>query len=121
VTSSQPNVVSVTNSLAWQLASVGTANVAVNWNGFQAQDQITVFDPDSTNPPPLSLVNSGGGQLTASWVGFTTSWQLQSSVNLSAANSWQTVPATPIMAGGESFVTLSATNTQQFYRLQWQQ
>jgi hypothetical protein len=116
VTSSQPDVVSVTNSLAWQLASIGTSTVTVNWNGFQEQDQITVFDPDSTNPPPLTLVNSGGGQLTAFWVGFNTSWQLESSDDLSSAN-WTPVQTIPVMAGGESYVTLSTTDSQQFYRL----
>ncbi len=121
VTSSQPNVVSVSNALNWVLSSVGTAQINVSWSGFQAVSQITVFDPASTNAPPLSLVNAGNGQLAISWPGFTTSYQLQSTADLSNTNSWQTMPTTPIMAGGESFVTLSATNTQQFYRLQWQQ
>jgi hypothetical protein len=121
VTSSQPAVVSVSNALNWMLSSVGTAQINVSWSGFQAASQITVFDPASTNAPPLSLLNAGNGQLTVSWPGFTTSYQLQTSDDLSTTNSWQTMPMTPIMAGGESFVTLSATNTQQFYRLQWQQ
>jgi hypothetical protein len=121
VTSSQPAVVSVSNALNWVLSSVGTSRITVSWSGFQAESQITVFDPDSTNPPPLSLVNEGNGQLTISWPGFTTSYQLQSTDDLSNTNSWQTMPTTPLMVGGESLLTLSATNTQQFYRLQWQQ
>jgi len=120
-TSSQPAVVAVSNALNWLLSTVGTAQVTVSWSGFQATSQITVFDPASTNAPPLSLVNQGNGQLTVSWPGFTTSYQLQSTADLSNTNSWQTVPTTPIMAGGESFLTFSATDTQQFYRLQWQQ
>jgi hypothetical protein len=121
VTSSQPAVVSVSNALYWVLSSVGTSEITVSWSGFQAASQITVFDPASTNPPPLSLVNGGNGQLTVSWPGFTTSYQVQMSGDLSNTNSWQTMPTTPLMAGGESLITLSATNTQQFYRLQWQQ
>jgi hypothetical protein len=121
VTSSQPAVVSVSNALYWELSSVGTSQITISWSGFQAASQITVFDPDSTNPPPLSLVNEGNGQLTVSWPGFTTSYQLQSTDDLSNSNSWQTMPTTPLMVGGESLVTLTATNTQQFYRLQWRQ
>jgi hypothetical protein len=120
VTSSQPAVVSVTDPLNWKLSSVGPAQITVAWSGFQAQSQITVFDLASTNPPSLSLVNAANGQVTVSWPGFTTSYQLASSGDLSATNSWQPVPTTPIMAGGESHVMLSATNTLQFYRLQWQ-
>jgi hypothetical protein len=78
-----------------------------------------VFDPDSTNPPPLTLVNADGGQVTASWVGFSAAWQLESSADLSSTN-WTPVPTIPVMAGGESYITLSTTNTQQFYRLQLQ-
>jgi hypothetical protein len=120
VTSSQPAAVSVTDPLNWKLSSVGTAQITVAWAGFRAQSQITVFDLASTNAPTLALVDAGNGQLTASWPGYTTSYQLESSGDLSAANSWQAVPTIPIRAGGESYVMLSATNAQQFYRLRWQ-
>jgi hypothetical protein len=119
VTSSQPSV-SVTNSLAWQLSSVGTSTITVNWNGFQAQDQITVFDPTANIPPTLSAQSTENGQLTVSWPGFTTSYQLQSSAALTATNVWQPIPVMPVSAGGESIVTLSVNNAQQFYRLQLQ-
>jgi hypothetical protein len=111
--------VSVANPLSWQLSSVGTSTLTVQWEDFQAQDQITVFDPSSTNAPPLSLVNSGAGQVTASWVGFTTSWQLESSADLSSSN-WTPVTGIPPAVGGQTYATLPATNTQQFYRLEWQ-
>jgi hypothetical protein len=120
VSSSQPAIVSVADPLSWQLSSVGTAQVTLTWSGFRAASQITVFDPAATTPPALSLVNAGSGQLTLEWPGFTTSYQLESTGDLSAANSWQPVSATPISAGGETIVTLPATNTQQFYRLQSQ-
>jgi hypothetical protein len=113
--------VAVTNSLAWQLSSPGTSTITVNWNGVQASDQITVFDANSSTPPPLALVNSAGGQLTISWPGFTTSYQLQTVSNLSSSNAWKPVSVIPTMAGGQSSVTLSPSNSQQFYRLQLQQ
>jgi hypothetical protein len=120
VSSSNPDVVSVADPLNWRLSSVGTSQVTLVWSGFQAVSQITVFDPDSSTPPKLSVINTGSGQLTIEWPGFTTSYQLESNGDLSNTNSWQPVLTAPISAGGESIVTLSATNIQQFYRLQSQ-
>ena len=118
--SSQPSVVSVNDPLNWQLSAVGSAQVTLTWSGFKVASQITVFDPAANTPPTLSLDSAGNGQLTLSWPGFTTSYQLESNGDLSATNAWQPVPTAPIRAGGESIVTLSVTNAQQFYRLQWQ-
>ena len=120
VVSSQPSVVSVNDPLNWQLSAVGSAQVTLTWSGFKVASQITVFDPAANTPPTLSLDSAGNGQLTLSWPGFTTSYQLESNGDLSATNAWQPVPTAPIRAGGESIVTLSVTNAQQFYRLQWQ-
>jgi len=83
--------------------------------------QLTVFDPSGNTPPTLSIVNAGNGQLTFSWPGFTTTYQLESSADLTSTNAWQPVATTPISAGGQSFVTVSVTNAQQFYRLHSQQ
>jgi hypothetical protein len=118
VTSSQPSVVSVSDPLNWQFSAIGAAKVTLTWSGFSAVSQLTVFDPSGNTPPMLSLANAGNGQLTFSWPGFTTSYQLESSTNLTDTNAWQPVVTTPVSAGGQSFVTLSATNGQQFYRLQ---
>ncbi len=121
VASSQPAIVSVADALNWQLTSVGTSQVTLTWSGFQAMSQITVFDPAATTPPTLSVLSAGNGQLTLQWPGYAASYQLASSDNLSATNSWQPVPTIPDTVGGESILTLSATNTQQFYRLQLEQ
>jgi hypothetical protein len=120
VSSSQPAVVSVADPLNWQLSSIGSARITVAWSGFQAVSQITVFDPSTNTPPTLSILDSGNGQLTLEWPGFTTSYQLESNGDLSGTNSWQPVLTTPISAGGETSVTVAVTNTQQFYRLQWE-
>jgi hypothetical protein len=120
VTSSQPSVVSVSDPLNWQFSAFGTAQVTFTWSGFSAVSQLTVFDPSGNTPPTLSIANAGNGQLTLSWPGFTTSYQLESSTNLADTNAWQPVVTTPISSGGKSFVYLSLTNSQQFYRLQLQ-
>jgi len=121
VVSSQPAVVSVNDPLNWQFSGVGTARVTLTWSGFNAVSQLTVFDPSGNTPPTLSIVNAGNGQLTFSWPGFTTTYQLESSADLTSTNAWQPVATTPISAGGQSFVTVSVTNAQQFYRLHSQQ
>jgi len=117
--SSQASVVSVDDPLNWQLSAVGTAQINVNWSGFTAASQITVFDPTSNVPPTLSLLNTGNGQLTAAWAGFTTGYVLESSGDLQPTNSWQPVAMAPISGGGWTTVPLAATNTSQFYRLRW--
>lgn len=120
VVSSQPSVVSVSDPLNWQFSAFGTAQVTLTWSGFNAVSELIVFDPSGNTPPTLSLANAGNGQLTFSWPGFTTSYQLESSVDLTNTNSWQPVVTTAINGGGQNFVTLSVTNAQQFYRLQLQ-
>ena len=120
VTSSQPSVVSVTNSLNWELSSVGTAQITVAWSGFHATSEIRVFDPAASTPPTLAFLNTGNNQLTLSWPGFTTSWQLESKDDLASTNAWQPVLTPPIEAGGMSLVPITTSNAQQFYRLQWQ-
>ena len=117
VVSSRPATVSVSDPLNWQFSAVGTAQVTLTWSGFNAVSQLTVFDPSGNTSPPLSLVRSGIGQLTYSWPGFTTSYQLESSADLKGTNGWHPVAATPFSAAGQSFVTLPMTNAQQFYRL----
>ena len=117
--SSQPSVVSVADPLNWQLSAVGTAQISVTWSNFTATSQVTVFDPASTTPPPLSLLNNGNGQLTAAWVGYDPCYVLESTGDLRRTNSWQPVAATPLSGGGWTTVPLAMTNTVQFYRLRW--
>ena len=118
-TSSRPAVVSVEDPLSWQLSSVGAAQINVTWSGFTAASQITVFDPATNTPPMLSIQKTGNSQLSVAWTGFATAYVLECSGDLQQSDSWQPVATAPISAGGQSFVTLPATNTPQFYRLRW--
>jgi len=120
VVSSQPSVVSVGDPLNWQFLTAGTAQVTVTWSGFRAVRQLIVFDPNGSTPPTLSPANEGNGQIALSWPASTTSYQLESSTDLTATNAWQPVFTTAVNAGGQNFVTLSVTNARQFYRLQSQ-
>ena len=117
--SSQPSVVSVDDPLNWQLSAVGTAHISVTWSAFTATSQITVFDDTTNTPPALSLQATGNGQLAAAWPGFTTGYVLESNGDLQQTNSWRSVAAAPISAGGWTTVPLALTNTQQFFRLRW--
>ena len=118
-TSSRPAVVSVEDPLSWQLSSVGAAQINVTWSGSMAASQITVFDPATNTPPMLSIQKTGNSQLSVAWTGFATAYVLECSGDLQQSDSWQPVATAPISAGGQSFVTLPATNTPQFYRLRW--
>jgi hypothetical protein len=120
VVSSQPSVVSVGDPLNWQFLTAGTAQVTVTWSGFRAVRQLIVFDPNGSTPPTLSPANEGNGQIALSWPASTTSYQLESSTDLTATNAWQPVFTTAVNAGGQNFATLSVTNARQFYRLQSQ-
>lgn len=117
--SSQPSVVSVADPFNWELTSVGTAQITVNWSGFHALSQITVFDPATNAPPALCISNNGNGQLSLSWLGFATAYVLESNGDLRQTNSWLPVATTPTSVGGWMTAPVAVTNTQQFFRLRW--
>jgi hypothetical protein len=117
--SSQPSVVSVDDPMNWQLSAVGTAEINVTRSGLTAASQIMAFDPTSSVPPTLSLLNTGNGQLTAAWAGYKLDYVLESSGDLQQTNSWQPVATTPTSGGGWTTEPLAMTNTIQFYRLRW--
>lgn len=72
---------------------------------------LVTFDLLPTTQPTLSYTNSGGN-LTLAWPLNVTGWTLESSTNLSVANSWNPVPGVV-----SNSVSVPMTSSQEFFRL----
>jgi len=70
----------------------------------------------STNP--VLSISSSGGNIAVSWPATALQYTLQASPSLSLVN-WSTVAATPKLVNGNLTLTLQATNSAVFYRLQY--
>ena len=106
-----------------QLAVAGTAAIAVADFNNDGQPDIVSTGNGYVSVllneflPPLQIAQAGT-QIVLSWPTYATGFQLQTTTNLSAVSSWSVVTNMTNVSGSTNFVTNSATNTVQFYRLQ---
>jgi hypothetical protein len=114
--SSNPSVVSVTNSIQWQLLSAGTAQVVVNWSGFSVTNEVTAFVSTSTSPS-LALTNNAGN-LTLSWPLWASGFTLESTTNLNSSSDWQPVTLPPTTNSQQLHLTMPVSTEAQFFRLE---
>jgi uncharacterized repeat protein (TIGR03803 family) len=76
----------------------------------------TIFSISIEDPLLELKITPFGTGIVLSWPATTFGSTLQSTTNLEAA-SWTAVADTPVVAGGQNFITNSASAIQQFYRL----
>lgn len=67
--------------------------------------------------PTLAISNSVPGHVLLHWPASATNWSLLTAV-APGSSDWQAVTNTSTVSGSELLVTLSATNRNQYYRLQ---
>jgi hypothetical protein len=67
---------------------------------------------------PAIAAQVSGEQLTLTWPGSVTGYQLYSSPEVGPGASWQLVSGSPVLSNGVYFITVPATNPAAFYRLQ---
>jgi hypothetical protein len=65
----------------------------------------------------LSILRQGGTSVRVAWPVELTNHALQFSTNLTAANLWSNITATPSVVGTQRVVIEPHTNTTRFYRL----
>ena len=71
----------------------------------------------SDDRPALAITNIGPGKVQLLWPAASSNWTLRSA-SASQSTNWQNVAKPPDLVGDELRVTLDATNSLQFYRLQ---
>jgi hypothetical protein len=74
----------------------------------------------STNGPVLKLQGSTANPFVISWPASATGYQLYSATNLSPPVTWSLVTAPAAESNGTFYLTIPATNAEQFFRLVWQ-
>ncbi len=67
--------------------------------------------------PALAITNIGPGKVQLLWPAASSNWALRSA-SASPSTNWQSVATPPDVVGDELRVTLDATNSHQFFRLQ---
>jgi hypothetical protein len=72
----------------------------------------------TTQPPPLLTIASSGTNVLVSWPSLASSFHLQATTNLLAANSWSLVPQMPFTNGPQISVLVPGNTSSQFFRLQ---
>jgi hypothetical protein len=93
------------------------------YNGALNSDEIAateVLGPSallSTTSPTLHVSNAGGGSVLLTWPLASAGFTLQSRSSLTSG-SWAPVPLGPQIVGGNWQVTVPASGSGQFYRLQ---
>jgi hypothetical protein len=93
----------------WQLISAITIKTVY--------EGVVVARTGGVTLPELTLERLTDGNLKVSWPASTTGFNLTANTNL-AANTWSPVGATPVLETDRFTVTLSPTNSQQYFRLQ---
>jgi hypothetical protein len=71
----------------------------------------------STNGPVLKLQGSTANPFVISWPASATGYQLYSATNLSPPITWSLVTAPSAESNGTFYLTIPATNAEQFFRL----
>lgn len=66
--------------------------------------------------PALDIIRSGDS-VVLSWPASFAGSQLQAATNLLAGTNWAAVTGTPVLIGGQYYVTNTASGSQTFYRL----
>jgi hypothetical protein len=64
-------------------------------------------------------ISNNGTALTLNWPAWTNGLSLYSSTGLGAGANWTAVPTSPVATNGVNFLTLTPTNGQNFFRLQF--
>ncbi len=99
------------NFIVWSDGGAQTHGISVPTNG-------TTFTA-SYVPPTLSLSAANPGALTLQWPAWSSPFSLWSATNLTSPTSWQQVTNPPASTNGTLRLTLPATNSSIFYRLQF--
>lgn len=113
--SSNPSVVTVTNSLQWQLLSPGSAEVVVSWAGFSVTNEVTAFVSGSTSPT-LALTNNGAS-FSLNWPLWASGFTLEYNTNLNSSD-WQPVTEPPATNNQQLTLALPFSTSPQFFRLE---
>lgn len=95
-------VADVNNDGQPDIISVGNGNVSVLLNEFL---------------PPLQIAQTGT-QTVLSWPTYASGFQLATTTNIAATNSWSLVTNMTSVSGSMNVLTNTITNKTQFYRLQ---
>jgi len=121
--SSNPNVVSVSDPLNWQLLTSGTAQVTASWSGFTFTNQVTVIAPGVVSPQ-LSI-NAAGTNAVLNWPYWANQYVLEFCTNLALPN-WQPVsgglqtngsPDVLLTNGGSISLTVPLRATSAYFQL----
>ena len=101
--------------LVWQFSNAGSGGQGIAIDGF-------TFSASAGVPvvAPSLAIQLSGPTVLISWPASATGFVLQQSTNVAQANGWNTVGFPVVPAGGLSTVTVPATNSAQFFRLNYQ-
>jgi hypothetical protein len=69
------------------------------------------------DPVPALSISRLGNQALVSWPNWSKCFQLETTTNLSAENSWNTVVLAPVRAEGRNLVTNDLSDASRFFRL----
>ncbi len=122
VTSSAPGVVEVTNPLAWRTRALGEATMTVSFEGKTKAVRWVVFDPNAAAVTRVALAidKASPAGVAVSWPAGSGGFQVQISDALGSAANWRNATETPVAMGDRMVLTLPASETARFYRLQKQ-
>ena len=67
---------------------------------------------------PRLSISPAGSQIVLAWPSYAASFQLKTTTNCAAANSWSLAPGTPTTVGNQYLLTNQVDSTVRFYRLQ---
>ena len=97
--------------VVWSDGGAQTHGVSVPTNG-------TTFTASYVRPT-LSLTATNPGALTLQWPAWSAPFSLWSATNLTTPTIWRQVTNAPVSTNGNLLLTLPATNSSLFYRLQF--
>jgi len=105
---------------AGDIAEVLVYDRALNESERQSVEQYLDGKYGLTMPtPPQLTIEPVGARVRLSWPAATSNYILEAKEELNSG-SWTTTGATPVIEGGRSVVTNSATSQRLFYRLRYQ-
>ena len=71
----------------------------------------------ASSSPSLSIQMIGASTIQITWPGSATAFRLESNSDVGNQPGWMTVTNLPTLTNGNLFITISASNAMQFYRL----
>lgn len=104
--------------IAKAIRRVSITRTQVSWLGIICSLVAMVGPVRAQSTPTIQIAPLTAGFVQISWTTNFGGWQLTSTTNLSAPNSWQPVPGTAIPFGNVFLAVVSATNRSTFFRLQ---